>query len=485
MHDQRNALTGGAKQHTFRTDARADAGFMKNRLLLAAVVSATIAILATFLADTQGLALPAALPALLRWLAIFLIAAYAASRRSLTAWILVGLLAGAELGHDAPAFAAKLQFLGVIFLRLIKVIIAPLLFGTLVVGIAGHADLKKVGRLGIKSLVYFEIVSTIALLIGCVAINLSRAGEGVRLPPAAASESLNAAPHTAAQLITDIFPENIAKSVAEGQVLQVVVFSILFGMALALVPEAKRRPMLSFAESLSETMFKFTNIVMYAAPVGVFGAVAYTVGHLGLGVLLPLLKLLGTMYVALAVFIFGVLFPIALLVRVPVKRFLRAVAEPVTIAFATASSEAALPRAMEQMESFGVARETVAFVLPTGYSFNLDGSSLYQSLALLFIAQAAGIHLSIGQQAVMLLTLFVSSKGTAGVARASLVIVLAAATSFHLPIEPLFLLFGIDQLMDMGRTAVNVLGNCLACVVIARWEGEFPAAAQASANSAP
>jgi len=458
---------------------------MKNRLLLAAVVSATIAILATFLADAQGLALPAVLPALLRWLAIAVIAAYAASRRSLTAWILVGLLAGAELGHDAPAFAAKLQFLGVIFLRLIKVIIAPLLFGTLVVGIAGHADLRKVGRLGIKSLVYFELVSTTALLIGCVAINLSRAGEGVRLPPAATSESLNAAPHAAAQLLTDIFPENIAKSVAEGQVLQVVVFSILFGMALVLVPEAKRRPMLSFAESLSDTMFKFTNIVMYAAPVGVFGAVAYTVGHLGLGVLLPLLKLLGTMYVALAFFIFGVLFPIALLVRVPVKRFLRAVAEPVTIAFATASSEAALPRAMEQMESFGVPRETVAFVLPTGYSFNLDGSSLYQSLALLFIAQAAGIHLSIGQQAVMLLTLFVSSKGTAGVARASLVIVLAAATSFHLPVEPLFLLFGIDQLMDMGRTAVNVLGNCLACVVIARWEGEFPAAAPASASSAP
>ena len=420
-------------------------------------------------------ALPALATALLRWLAIVLIAANATSRRSLTGWILVGLLAGAELGHDAPSIALKLQFLGTIFLRLIKVIIAPLLFGTLVVGIAGHADLKKVGRLGIKSLVYFEIVSTIALLIGFAAINLSRAGEGVRLPPSTAAETLNVAPHTATQLITDIFPENIAKSVAEGQVLQVVVFSILFAMALALVPEAKRRPMLAFAESLSETMFKFTNLVMLAAPIGVFGAIAYTVGHLGLGVLLPLLKLLATMYVALIFFITCVLFPIALLARVPVKRFLRAAAEPVTIAFATASSEAALPRAMEQMESFGVPRETVAFVLPTGYSFNLDGSSLYQSLALLFIAQAAGVHLTIGQQAVMLLTLLVSSKGTAGVARASLVIVFAAAASFHLPTEPLFLLFAIDQLMDMGRTAVNVLGNCLACVVIARWEGEFPA----------
>jgi len=448
---------------------------MKNRLLAAAIVAATIAIAASLLASAQIVALPALATALLRWLAIILIAANAASRRSLSGWILVGLLAGAELGHDAPAFAVKLQFLGTIFLRLIKVIIAPLLFGTLVVGIAGHADLKKVGRLGIKSLVYFEIVSTIALLIGFAAINLSRAGEGVRLPPSATAETLNVAPHTATQLITDIFPENIAKSVAEGQVLQVVVFSILFAMALALVPEAKRRPMLAFAESLSETMFKFTNLVMLAAPIGVFGAIAYTVGHLGLGVLLPLLKLLATMYVALIFFITCVLFPIALLARVPVKRFLRAAAEPVTIAFATASSEAALPRAMEQMESFGVPRETVAFVLPTGYSFNLDGSSLYQSLALLFIAQAAGVHLSIGQQAVMLLTLLVSSKGTAGVARASLVIVFAAAASFHLPTEPLFLLFAIDQLMDMGRTAVNVLGNCLACVVIARWEGEFPA----------
>jgi len=448
---------------------------MKSRLLVAPIVSATTAIAVSLLAGAHIVPLPALATELLRWLAILFIAANATTRRSLTSWILVGLLAGAELGHDAPSMALQMQFLGTIFLRLIRVIIAPLLFGTLVVGIAGHADLKKVGRLGIKSLAYFEIVSTIALLIGFAAINLSRAGEGMRLPQAAAKETLNVAPHTATQLITDIFPENIAKSVAEGQVLQVVVFSILFAMALALVPEPKRRPMLAFAESLSETMFKFTNLVMLAAPIGVFGAIAYTVGHLGLGVLLPLLKLLATMYVALVFFITCVLLPIALLARVPIRRFLRAAAEPVTIAFATASSEAALPRAMEQMESFGVPRETVAFVLPTGYSFNLDGSSLYQSLALLFIAQAAGVHLTIGQQAVMLLTLLVSSKGTAGVARASLVIVFAAAASFHLPTEPLFLLFAIDQLMDMGRTAVNVLGNCLACVVIARWEGEFPA----------
>jgi proton glutamate symport protein len=417
----------------------------------------------------------------LRWLAIALIAAYATSRRSLTGWILVGLLAGAELGHDAPAVAAKLQLLGTIFLRLIRVIIAPLLFAVLVVGIAGHPDLKKVGRLGIKSLIYFEVVSTIAMLIGLAAINLSRAGESVHLPPST-GETLNVSPHSASQIITDVFPENIAKSVAEGQVLQIVVFSILFAFALGLVPEAKRRPMLAFAESLSETMFKFTNIVMYAAPIGVFGAVAYTVGHMGLTVLLPLLKLLATMYIALVFFILFVLVPILLLARVPLKPFVRVALEPVTLGFATASSEATLPIAMEKLEAFGIPRQIVAFVLPTGYSFNMDGASLYQSLGLIFVAQAAGVHLSFGQQVIMILTLLLSSKGTAGVARASFLIVFAAATSFHLPMEPLFLLFAIDQLMDMGRTAVTVLGNCVACVVIARWEHEFPASARISAE---
>jgi len=446
---------------------------MKNKLALAAIVLATAAIVATLLAGYELAQIPVVGATALRWLAIVAVAAWAASRRSLTSWILVGLLAGVELGHDAPAFAVKLQFLGTIFLRLIKVIIAPLLFGTLVVGIAGHPDLRKVGRLAIKSLAYFWAVSILALLIGWFSITLSHAGDGIHLPAGASAEVLNAAPHSASEIITNIFPENIAKSVAEGQILQVVVFSVLFAIALILVPEAKRRPMLALAESLSETMFKFTSIVMWAAPAGVFGAIAYTVGHLGLGVLLPLLKLLATMYVALTVFIVGVLLPIALALRVPLRKFLAAITEPVTLAFATASSEAALPRAMEKMELVGVPRETVAFVLPTGYSFNLDGSSLYQSIAIGFIAQAAGIHFTIGQQIVMLFTLLISSKGTAGVARASLVIVLAVAASFHLPVEPVFLLFGIDQLMDMGRTAVNVLGNCLACMVIARWEGEL------------
>jgi proton glutamate symport protein len=410
--------------------------------------------------------------AILRWMAIILFAGYALKRRSLTVWIFLGIVAGAEFGYDRPATGVHLQVLGTIFLRLIKVIIAPLLFGTLVVGIAGQADLKKVGRMGLKALVYFEIVSTLALVIGFVAISITRAGAGVHLPASVNAENLNAAPHLIGDLLTNIFPENIAKSVAEGQILQVVVFSVLFGVALAMVPEPKRRPLLIFAESLSETMFKFTNVVMLAAPIGVFGAMAYTVGRMGMGVLFPLLKLLLTMYGALAVFAVLVLLPICVALGVPLRRFLNAAVEPVTIAFATSSSEAALPRAMEQMESLGVARETVAFVLPTGYTLNLDGSSLYQSIALVFVAQAAGIHMSVGQTAVMLLTLFISSKGTGGVARASLVIVLALVTSFHWPMEPVFLLFGIDQLMDMGRTAINVLGNCVATMAIARWEGE-------------
>jgi proton glutamate symport protein len=446
----------------------------RHRGILTALLAVVFALaVLTTLSHARGAGIMPVVLEGLRWVAILLLAAYATARRSLTAWIFVGMAAGAELGHDAPATAMHFQVLGSIFLRLIKVIIAPLLFGTLVMGIAGHADLKKVGRMGIKAIVYFEIVSTIAILIGLAAINVSRAGVGIQLP-VVAEDLKNVVPHSASELILNVFPENIAKAVAEGQVLQVVVFSLLFGLALAMVPEAKRRPMLALAESLSETMFKLTNLVMLAAPLGVFGAIAYATGHMGLGILLPLLKLLATMYVALVIFVCCILLPIALLAKIPVARFAKAVAEPVAIAFATASSEAALPRAMENMEALGVPRPTVAFVLPTGYSFNLDGSSLYQSLALIFMAQAAGLHLTIGQQLFMMLTLLLSSKGTAGVARASLVIVLATATQFHIPVEPFFLLFGIDQLMDMPRTAVNVLGNCLATVVVARWEGEFP-----------
>ena len=394
--------------------------------------------------------------------------------RSLTFWILVAIVVGAAVGHFFPEAAVSLRFVGQIFLRLIRTIVAPLLFATLVVGIAGHSNLRQVGRMGVKSLVYFEVVTTLALLIGWAAITISRAGEGITLPGSVDASQLPAATsRTWQEIVLHIFPENIAKSVVDGEILQVVVFSVIFGSALAMVGEARRRPLLAFAESLAETMFKFTGIVMLLAPLGVGSAIAYTVGHLGVGVLVNLAKLVATFYVAVAVFVVAVLLPIAWAVRVPLKRFARAVAEPVSIAFATTSSEAALPRAMEAMERLGVPRQIVAFVMPTGYSFNLDGSTLYLSLTALFVAQAAGVELPPGQQLLLLLTLMLTSKGVAGVPRGALVILMGTVASFGLPAEPVFMILGIDALLDMLRTSVNVLGNCLATVVIARWEGEF------------
>jgi Na+/H+-dicarboxylate symporter len=445
---------------------------MKKSLIFAAAAVTLAAVLAGL--AHGGVPISSSVLLAMRWLAIAALVSYAVQKRTLTTWILVAMLAGAVLGHDFPQLAISSRVLGLIFLRMIRTIVAPLLFATLVSGIAGHSDLRKVGRMGVKAIIYFEVVTTLALLIGLVAINLSKAGVGAKLP-SASTENLQTQKLTASETILHIFPENMAKAVAEGQILQVVVFSILFGIALAQVREGYRRPMLSFTESLAETMFKFTNIVMYFAPIGVGAAIAYTVASTGIGILLNLARLLVTLYVALLVFVFGVLFPIALVVRVPIRKFIAAVAEPVTIAFGTANSEAALPRAMEAMEAIGVPREVVAFVMPAGYSFNLDGSTLYLSLASIFVAQAAGIHLGLGQQLLIVLTLLLTSKGVAGVSRAAIVILLGTVGSFGLPVEPVFILLGIDQLMDMARTSVNVLGNCLATVVVATWEGEFPA----------
>jgi proton glutamate symport protein len=397
-------------------------------------------------------------------------------RRSLTTWILASMVIGAELGHDFPGLAEPMRVLSQIFIRLIKTIIAPLLLATLVVGIAGHPDLRHVGRMGGKALLYFELVTTCALFIGLGAINLTRAGAGITPPESAPAASAHPASQSAGDVILHAFPENIARSIAEGQVLQVVVFGVLFAVALSLLSEEKRRPLLTLADSLAATMFKFTNLVMLLAPVGVGAAIAYTVAHMGIGVLLNLLKALVTFYLALGAFLLLVLLPVALVAKVPLRAFLKAIAEPVTIAFATTSSEAALPLAMERLEQFGVPRQTVAFVMPTGYSFNLDGSTLYLALGSVFVAQAAGVPLSLGQELAMMLTLMIASKGVAGVARASLTILLATVASFGLPEWPVLVLLGIDALMDMGRTAVNVIGNCLATVVIARWEGEYPPA---------
>ncbi|HZI57690.1 MAG TPA: dicarboxylate/amino acid:cation symporter [Verrucomicrobiae bacterium] len=457
------------------------------RFLLAFLALAGIASVLWAVQHYTGAGIDTRILAGSRWIALIAFCAYAWARRSLTTWIMVGILIGAEFGHDFPAQARQLQVLSGIFLRLIRTIIAPLIFSTLVVGIAGHSNLKQVGRMGIKALLYFELVTTIALFIGLGAINFSQAGVGVKAPsnaPAAAAVQKQ----TTADLILHVFPENIAKSVADNQVLQVVVFSIIFGIALAQLDEKRRRPVLEFSESFSETMFKFTNIVMLFAPIGVAGAIAYTVSTMGFDVMWNLVKLVLTLYAALVIFICCVFVPVALIARIDLRRFFKTVAEPASIAFATASSEAALPRAMEAMEAFGVPRQVVAFVIPTGYSFNLDGSTLYLSLASIFVAQAAGIHLSFSQQLVMVFTLMLTSKGVAGVPRATLVILLATADSFQLPTWPIFAILGVDQLMDMARTMVNVIGNCLASAVIARWEGELgteapsPAVADAMAQ---
>jgi proton glutamate symport protein len=418
-----------------------------------------------------------------RWAGLVVIAAGGWRKPSLTYWIFFAMLLGGEIGLDRPQFAEHLRVFSDIFLRLIKVIVAPLIFGTLVTGIAGHGNLRSVGRIGVKSLIYFEIVTTLALFIGLGAINISRAGEGLTVAVTAATTEPvpGAAPLHWDEFLLHIFPENLAKSVAENQILQVAMFSVLFGIALARLSESKRTPMLSFCESLTATMFAFTNLVMYFAPIGVGAAMAYTVGHMGIAVLLPLGKLLLTGYGALIFFLLAVLLPIALFARLPIGRFVRAVAEPATIAFATSTSEAALPRAMECMEAFGVPRRIVAFVIPAGYSFNLDGSTLYLAVTSIFVAQVAGIHLTWLQQLFMVFTLMVTSKGVAGVPRAVLVVLLATAATFHLPTEPIFIILGIDALMDMARTAVNVIGNCLACAVIAWWEGELETSSASAA----
>ena len=409
-----------------------------------------------------------------RWMPLLFFFLFALRKNKLTTWIFLSMLAGVEFGYDLPSVAKELNLVSQIFIHLVKTIIAPLIFATLVTGIAGHANLKQVGRMGWKSLLYFEIVSTLALFIGLAAINLSGAGKGVTLPPEMTHGAL---PAVQAQnwrdIVLHVFPENIAKSIAEGQVLQIVVFSIIFGIALAMVSEKHRSPMIRFCESLTAVMFKFTNIIMTFAPFAVFSAIAYSIGHMGLGVLMNLFHLLATLYAALLLFALLVLLPVMLLLKIPVLKFLRAIAEPATIAFATTSSESALPRAMENMEAFGIPRKIVSFVMPTGYSFNLDGTTLYLAMASVFVANMAGVALNFETQVVMMLTLMLTSKGVAGVPRASLVILLGTAASFGLPAWPIFIILGIDELMDMARTAINVIGNCLATVVIARWEGEY------------
>jgi proton glutamate symport protein len=440
----------------------------------------------------------------LRWVVMAAIITYGFKKNSLTTWILLSMLIGMEIGFDFPSVAANLEIFSKIFIQLIKTVIAPLLFGTLVVGIAGHSNMKQVGRMGVKALIYFEVATTIALIVGLVAINWTKAGEGIKPKNMVVSApiAINATELTAVvdstkgtyklqyhgkdvtapaptikqdwkKIVLHTFPENVAKMIHEGMVLQIVVFSLLFGFGLTKVEEKHRQNMLGWIESLTEVMFKFTGLIMYMAPFAVGGAIAYTIGTMGFEVVYNLLKLLGTLYAALLVFICLVFIPVLLICKIPIKKFFNAVYEPASLAFATASSEAALPKALTAMENFGVPRKVVSFVLPTGYSFNLDGSTLYLALAAIFCAQAAGIEMKMGDQIMICLTLMLTSKGVAGVPRASLVILAGTVAQFNIPEWPIAIILGVDALMDMGRTCVNLIGNCLASVVVARWEGEF------------
>lgn len=408
-------------------------------------------------------------------------------RVSLTQWILLSMVLGVAVGWAFPAESQHLKLLSNIFLKMIKCILVPLVFGTLVVGIASHSDdLRAVGRLALKSIFYFEVVTTIALVIGLVAVNLTRPGIGLTLPaPSAGADKITATKVTFAGIVEHIVPRSFFEAAATNDVLQVVFFAVMFGVALTQVTGKPREHMLNFCEGLTETMFKFTGLVMKFAPLGIGAAMAYTVGHSGLGVLVNLGKLILTLYGALTVFCLGVLLPVAWWAKVPVVAFLRSIKGPAILAFTTTSSDAALPDAMKRMIEFGVPKRIVSFVMPLGYSFNLDGSTLYLAVAAVFVAQAAGKDMALGTQVAMLITLMLTSKGMAGIPRASQVILAGTLVTFDLPLEGIALIIGVDELMDMARTTVNLVGNCLATAVMARWEGEFRPNPDAGKNPEP
>jgi proton glutamate symport protein len=405
---------------------------------------------------------------------------------SLTQWIIISMVIGVIVGRLFPEESQSLRVVSNIFLRMIKCLLVPLVFGTLVVGIAGHSDdLKAVGRLALRSIIYFEIVTTLALVIGLAAVNLTRPGDGVSLPPPGTGGDKVTPPKiTFSGIIEHIVPRSFFEAAAANDVLQVVFFAVLFAIALTQVTGKPRETMIGFCESLTEVMFKFVGVVMKFAPFGIGAALAYTVGHSGLGVLLNLGKLILTLYAALLVFCVVVLLPVALWARVPVRGFLRAVREPALLAFSTTSSDAAMPDAMKRMIAFGVPKRIVSLVMPLGYSFNLDGSTVHLAIASVFVAQAAGVELSLGQQIVIMLTLMLTSKGMAGIPRASQVILAGTLVTFDLPLEGVVLIIGVDELMDMARTTVNLIGNCLATAVMARCEGEAGFVTTPEASSA-
>lgn len=398
----------------------------------------------------------------------------------LTALIFIALILGVIVGHFAPDFAVKMKPFATIFLRMVKMIIAPLLFATLVVGISGHDDAKSLGKIGLKTIIYFEIVTTLALIIGLTMANLFKPGVGfvngssahaVHMQELGLMAATQA--HTSiSQMVTDIFPTSIVDAMAQGNLLQIVVFSIFFALAICAVGK-KAQPVLDVLNSVSQIMFKFTEYVMYFAPLGIFGAIASTVGANGLTVLKSYFKVIGALYFALAIFVLLVLIIACKIVKISFRNLLRALQEPALLAFTTASSEAAFPKAMEIMERFGVPKKIVGFVMPTGYTFNLDGSTLYLAMGVIFSSQIVGINLDLNQQVIIMLALMLTSKGVAGVPRVSLIVLAGTLASFNIPILGVAILLGIDQILDMGRTTVNLIGNCVATVVIARWEKEF------------
>lgn len=461
---------------------------LKTKIGFISIICVTFALLITLLREFFNVGVAAEVMIATRWIVAIVLIFNAFVHKNLTTWILTCMVLGIFIGIDFPNAAMALQPFSKGFIKLVKTIVAPIIFGTLVYGIAGHSDLKQVGRMAWKSMLYFFCATSCAIFIGLTIINITKAGVGIDIESMPHEElpqtkgvdpALETLPehvhgiYKFAHFFYDLFPENFVKSMYENQVLQVVVFSVLFGIGLAMVDEKKRKPMVDFTESLAEVMFKFTNLIMYFAPIGVGAAMAYTVGHLGVDILKNLFMLLGSLYLALLVFMLLVFLPVMLFLKIPIKKFIAAVKEPVSIAFATTSSDAALPKAMSNMEKFGVPRKIVSFVIPTGYSFNLDGTSLYLSLASIFVAQAAGMNLDIGQQLGIAFTLMITSKGVAAVPRASLIVLIATAEQFGLPVFIIAAILGIDELMDMARTSVNVIGNCLATVVVAKWEKEF------------
>ena len=396
----------------------------------------------------------------------------------LTLFIFIALVAGVIFGWLDPYHASKMQPLADAFLRMVKMIIAPLIFATLVVGIAGHGDVKNLGKIGLKTIIYFEIITTIALILGLVMANVFKPGVDFNIDlntvSLAAVEKMKNIPidHSFAHMLLDMIPTSVFEAMAEGNLLQIVVFAIFFALAICSIGQ-KARPVLDFLHSTCDIMFKFTEYVMLFAPVGVFGAISATIGQNGIGILSSYAKLIFVTYTALVLFVLLVLFIACKIINVPFKGLMKALKEPALLAFTTASSEAALPKAMDVMEKFGVPKNIVSFVMPTGYTFNLDGSTLYLALTALFCAQIAGINLSIGQQIAIMLTLMLTSKGIAGVPRVSLVVLTGTLASFHLPVVGVAILLGIDQILDMGRTTVNLIGNCVATAVVAKWEKVF------------